>query len=402
MKPGRPPSRPPPRGCTTPRCATPPIPRAPRAAAATLWPKPPQSYSTTGMRGYPRCMGRSTPTSPPRCAGTATAGSPATLLPSPRPTCPPDARPGGGPWRRGRVAPAPTGGRSAPPSPSRSPDTTGPGPPSPERGGSRQDRADLRVLADQRGPHVGEARLVTRGRPPGAVTRVEQHRRAPGQQRLEPGRAGGGGERGDQVGAPVHQVTADAHQGLGRDARALPGEHPTRDPHLREQAGAARRQPVRAQHDRHPRLQRAPGVGGLPVQPQVALRGPHQLRPRGLDLLEVLPAQRRAVDDDRRRGEPTQRDQPVELAHRARVVAPALRQMHVERGHLPAAICWITLWNRGRSREPPAGRSIAERARCAPKTFRSTLRTSDSALERTRPLAPWIAVTPPTRARTSA
>src|SRR6266540_7500112 len=285
MKPGRPPSRPPPRGCTTPRCATPPIPRAPRAAAATLWPKPPQSYSTTGMRGYPRCTRRSTPTSPPRCAGTATAGSPATLLPSPRPTCPPDARPGGGPWRRGRVAPAPTGGQSAPPSPSRSPDTTGPGPPSPERGGSRQDRADLRVLADQRGPHVGEARLVTRGGPPGAVTGVQQHRRAPGQQRLEPGRAGGGGERGDQVGAPVHQVTADEHQGdrrrvglqhalpgvvvaafqdddvggtpglqraepvtetrdrgrvdrhhahqrLGRDARALPGEHPTRDPHL--------------------------------------------------------------------------------------------------------------------------------------------------------------------------
>src|SRR6266540_2359 len=387
MKPGRPPSRPPPRGCTTPRCATPPIPRAPRAAAATLWPKPPQSYSTTGMRGYPRCMGRSTPTSPPRCAGTATAGSPATLLPSPRPTCPPDARPGGGPWRRGRVAPAPTGGQSAPPSPSRSPDTTGPGPPSPERGGSRQDRADLRVLADQRGPHVGEARVV--------VPAFQHHDvgGTPGLQRAEPVT-----ETRDRGRVDRHH----AHQRLGRDARALPGEHPTRDPHLREQAGAARRQPVRAQHDRHPRLQRAPGVGGLPVQPQVALRGPHQLRPRGLDLLEVLPAQRRAVDDDRRRGEPTQRDQPVELAHRARVVAPALRQMHVERGHLPAAICWITLWNRGRSREPPAGRSIAERARCAPKTFRSTLRTSDSALERTRPLAPWIAVTPPTRARTSA
>ena len=81
------------------------------------------------------------PDQPPRCAGTATAGSPATLPPSPKPTCPPDARPGGGPWRRERAAPAPTGRQSEPPSPSRSPDTTGPGPRSPERGAVTPGRA---------------------------------------------------------------------------------------------------------------------------------------------------------------------------------------------------------------------------------------------------------------------
>ena len=56
----------------------------------------------------------------------------------------------------------------------------------------------------------------------------------------------------------------------------------------------------------------------------------------------------------------------------------------------------------GRSREDAEGRSTIARARCAPKAHRSRLRTSGSIVAVLAPLAPWIPVTPPTSARTSA
>ena len=60
-------------------------------------------------------------------------------------------------------------------------------------------------------------------------------------------------------------------------------------------------------------------------------------------------------------------------------------------------------FSRGTSREELDGRSIIARALWSPKIHRSTLRTSGSAFVLVLAADdPWIAVTPPARARTSA